>query len=124
MSTSKPATQTWDAGLYDDKHAFVWKHGASLVELLAPRAGERILDLGCGTGHLSAAIAAVGAMVVGLDQSAEMLEQARAAYPQMKFLVGDAREFAFDEPFDAVFSNATLHWVRPPEAVVQRVRGP
>jgi trans-aconitate methyltransferase len=115
-------TQQWDAGLYDGKHAFVWKHGASLVELLAPQPGERILDLGCGTGHLTAAIAAAGATVVGLDRSAEMLEQARAAYPHLDFVPGDARDFAFGEPFDAVFSNATLHWVRPPEAAVRCVR--
>jgi trans-aconitate methyltransferase len=115
------AKQAWDAGLYDGKHAFVWRQGASLVELLAPRPGERVLDLGCGTGHLTAAIAEAGALVVGLDSSAEMLAQARAAYPHLEFVHGDARDFHFKEPFDAVFSNATLHWVRPPEAVVGRV---
>lgn len=114
--------QSWDAGLYDDKHAFVWRHGASLVELLAPQPGERILDLGCGTGHLTAQIAAAGAKVVGLDPSVEMLDQARAAYPTLAFVQGDAREFTFPEPFDAVFSNAVLHWVRPPESAVRRVR--
>ena len=114
--------QRWDAGLYDDKHAFVWRHGASLVELLDPKSGERILDLGCGTGHLTARIAESGAAVVGLDHSAEMLEQARAAYPRLEFAQGDARDFTFAEPFDAVFSNAVLHWVRPPEAVIRRVR--
>src|SRR5215210_3625072 len=98
----------WDAGLYDDKHSFVWKHGASLVELLAPRPGERVLDLGCGTGHLTAAMSAAGASVVGLDQSEEMLAQARFAFPALEFMRGDARDFRFDEPFDAVFSNATL----------------
>ena len=115
------APQSWDPGLYDDKHAFVWQYGASLVELLAPKPGERILDLGCGTGHLTAQIADAGATVVGMDHSAEMLEQAHAAYPTLQFLQADARDFYFDEPFDAVFSNAVLHWVRPPEAVVQRV---
>jgi trans-aconitate methyltransferase len=114
--------QRWDADLYDGKHAFVWRHGASLVELLAPRPGERVLDLGCGTGHLTAAIVQAGTVAVGLDHSAEMLGQARAAYPHIEFVQGDAREFAFAEPFDAVFSNATLHWVRPPEAVARRVR--
>jgi trans-aconitate methyltransferase len=112
----------WDASLYDDKHAFVWRHGASLVELLAPRPGERVLDLGCGTGHLTAAIAETGAAVVGLDHSTEMLAQARAAYPQLTFTQADARTFSFAESFDAVFSNAALHWVRPPEAVVRCVR--
>src|ERR1019366_3244642 len=72
--------QCWDPSLYDDKHAFVWHYGASLVELLAPSPGERILDLGCGTGHLTSQIAQADATVVGLDHSAEMLEQARAAY--------------------------------------------
>src|SRR2546423_478698 len=102
--------QRWDADLYDDKHAFVWRHGASLVDLLDPKPGERILDLGCGTGHLTAKIAESGATVVGLDHSAEMLNQARAAYPGLEFVRGDARDFAFSEPFDAVFSNAVLHW--------------
>ena len=114
-------SQRWDADLYDDKHAFVWRHGESLVELLDPKPGECVLDLGCGTGHLTARIAESGAAVVGLDHSAEMLEQARAAYPRLEFVRGDARDFLFAEPFDAVFSNAVLHWIRPPEAVVHRV---
>jgi trans-aconitate methyltransferase len=118
--TAGPAS--WDAGLYDERHAFVWKHGASLVELLAPQSGERILDLGCGTGHLTARIAASGARVVGLDASEEMLAQARATYPDLEFRTGDARDFTVEAPFAAVFSNATLHWVRPPEAAVQRMR--
>src|SRR4051794_7796734 len=116
------SNQRWDADLYDDKHAFVWRHGASLAELLAPKPGERILDLGCGTGHLTAKIAESGARVVGLDHSAEMLAQARAAYPALQFVQGDARNFAFAERFDAIFSNAVLHWVRPPEAPIRCVR--
>jgi trans-aconitate methyltransferase len=115
-------SQQWDAGLYDDRHAFVWRHGASLVELLAPQPGERILDLGCGTGHLTARIAEAGATAVGLDHSAEMLGQARSAYPHLEFVQADARAFAFAGPFDAVFSNAVLHWIRPPEPVVRCVR--
>ena len=69
---SRP-NQCWDAGLYNDKHAFVWRYGASLVDLLAPQPGEHILDLGCGTGHLTSQIAEAGAAAVGLDHSAEML---------------------------------------------------
>lgn len=114
--------QCWDASLYDDKHAFVWRYGASLVELLAPQHGERILDLGCGTGHLTSQIAQAGAEAVGLDHSAEMLQQARAAYPGLQFIQGDARDFSFTEPFDAIFSNAVLHWIRPPEAVIRCLR--
>jgi trans-aconitate methyltransferase len=115
-------SQPWDAGLYNERHAYVWRHGASLVELLAPRPGERILDLGCGTGHLTAAIANTGVPVVGLDQSQEMLAQARSSYPQLEFVEGDARTFSFAEPFDAIFSNAVLHWVKEPGAVVRCVR--
>jgi trans-aconitate methyltransferase len=112
----------WDAELYEGCHAFVWKHGESLVELLGPAARERILDLGCGTGHLTARLAAAGAEVIGLDSSTAMLEQARVAYPALEFVHGDARAFAFDRPFDAVFSNAALHWIPEAAAVVRCVR--
>src|SRR5438128_1228069 len=110
------AGQQWDAELYDGKHGFVWQHGAYLIELLAPKAGECILDLGCGTGHLTARLAEAGAAVIGLDHSAEMLGKARTAYPHLEFIQADARSFTFAEPFDAIFSNATLHWIKEPEA--------
>src|SRR5207237_8143924 len=112
----------WDAGLYDAKHAFVWKYGASLIELLAPKPGERILDLGCGTGHLTAQLAAAGADVLGIDNSPAMIEQARREYPKLRFGLADARDFHFVEPFDAVYSNAVLHWVQEPERVITCVR--
>ena len=102
----------WDATRYQDQHSFVWRFGANLVESLNPQPGERILDLGCGTGQLTAEIARSGATVTGLDSSLEMLVQARKNYPDMKFVQGDAASFCFPEPFDAVFSNAVLHWVR------------
>lgn len=105
---------SWDPQLYDRRHAFVWEMASDLVGLLAPRPGERILDLGSGTGHLANRIAEEGAAVVGLDQSERMVAQAKKNYPGLHFVVGDARDFRFDEPFDAVFSNAVLHWVLPP----------
>jgi trans-aconitate methyltransferase len=108
----------WDAKLYDDKHSFVWKHGASLVELLAPQPGESVLDVGCGTGHLTAQIARAGATVLGIDRSPEMIAEARRHYPDLSFEVADARALAYADRFDGVFSNATLHWVREAEAVV------
>jgi trans-aconitate methyltransferase len=108
----------WNAGLYDDKHSFVWKMAAGLLELLEAKPGERILDLGCGTGHLASQIAEKGAKVVGVDRSPDMVRQAREKYPQLQFEVMDAREIAFAEPFDAVFSNATLHWIHEPEKVI------
>ena len=106
--------EPWNPRLYDSKHAFVWRRGEEVFELLHPAPGERILDLGCGTGHLAAKIAASGAQTTGMDSSRSMIEDARRNYPAIQFLVADARDFHFEEPFDAVFSNAALHWV--PEA--------
>jgi len=108
----------WDAQLYDARHSFVWRYGTDLVDVLAPRAGERILDVGCGTGHLTARIAAAGAEVVGIDSAPEMIRQARRSYPELRFEVADGADFSFAEPFDAVFSNAAIHWMRLPTRVV------
>ena len=108
----------WDAELYDDKHSFVWKLAAGVLELLDAKSGERILDLGCGTGHLTARIADTGAHVVGIDRSPEMIRQAKEKYPALRFEVMDAREIQLDGNFDAIFSNATLHWIKEPERVI------
>ena len=113
--------RAWDAGRYDSAHSFVWERGRGVVELLAPVPGERILDLGCGTGHLTAHIAESGAEVVGIDSSDDMVSVASQNYPNILFEVADARSLPYDAEFDAVFSNAVLHWVRPPEAVIESV---
>lgn len=105
------AENPWDSKLYDGQHNFVTRYGEDLLSLLAPQAGERILDVGCGTGHLTAAIAKAGAAVVGMDSSAEMLAKARESYPDIEFRQADVTGFTVDEPFDALFSNAVLHWV-------------
>jgi trans-aconitate methyltransferase len=109
----------WNPSLYDQKHAFVFEYGKDLISLLQPQPGETILDLGCGTGHLTKAIAASGARVIGIDNSAKMIETARNTYPEIEFLVADARDFSFPFPFDAIFSNAALHWIPEAEQVVQ-----
>ena len=111
----------WDASRYDSAHSFVWERGRGVVELLAPALGERILDLGCGTGHLTSLIAESGAEVVGVDSSEDMVGVASANYPHIRFEVADARSLPFKDEFNAVFSNAVLHWVRPREAVVDSV---
>ena len=87
-----------------------------MLALLNPQHGERILDVGCGTGHLTKLKA--GAEVLGIDNSLEMVEAARAAYPDIEFVVADAADFSFTESFDAVFSNAALHWVTEAEQAV------
>lgn len=111
----------WNARLYDDKYNFVFKFGEDVVQLLAPRQGERILDLGCGTGYLTNLIARAGARVIGIDNSPAMVERACAAYPDLDFRVMSATDFHFDTPFDAVFSNAVLHWVLDKEAAIDHI---
>lgn len=106
----------WDSNLYDARHGFVFGYGRDLTALLEAREGERILDLGCGTGHLTAEIAATGAHTTGIDNSPAMLQAARREYPHLDFVLADAAAFSFAQPFDAVFSNAALHWVREPES--------
>jgi trans-aconitate methyltransferase len=111
----------WNPELYQDKHKFVWQYGEALLELLAPRSGEYILDLGCGTGQLTQQIANSGAEVRGIDLSEALIDRARNNYPHLQFSVEDARDFNCDRSFDAVFSNATLHWVKPPEAAIESI---
>lgn len=111
----------WDPRLYNERAAFVTEAGQDLVELLAPRPGERVLDVGCGTGELTAAIAARGAVVTGLDLSDDMLKTARDRHPALTFTAADAQSLAYDAAFDAVFSNAALHWMPRLEDVVAGV---
>lgn len=115
------AGAAWDAALYDRSFGFVSAMSTDMVALLAPRAGERIVDLGCGTGALTAAIAARGAAVTGLDGDAAMIARARSHHPGLAFAHADGREFAIDGRADAVFSNAALHWMKEPRRVIARV---
>ena len=114
-------TNQWNAAQYDAKHGFVYEKAKGLVELLAPQAGERILDLGCGTGALTAEIAERGVEVLGVDRSEEMISQARRKFPALKFEAVDARELRFNAEFDAVFSNAVLHWIPQAKQVISGV---
>ncbi|WP_435923923.1 class I SAM-dependent methyltransferase [Paenibacillus sp. DYY-L-2] len=117
----KREVQEWQPGLYDQKLGFVAEYGKGLVEILNARPGERILDLGCGTGDLTKVIADSGADAVGMDLSVPMIEQARSKYPGLDFRVGNAESFQPEEPFDAVFSNAALHWMRNARGVADSV---
>lgn len=119
--TSQPQEDSWKPELYQDRHSFVWKFGSSVIELLAPKSGERILDIGCGTGQLTAQIAESGASVVGIDHSPAMIEQARQMFPSIEFQQADARSYSADQSFDGVFSNAALHWIREPSQVIESI---
>lgn len=114
-------THTWNSDSYDRSFSFVWKMAEKVFALLDPQPSEMILDLGCGTGHLTKRIADVGANVYGLDSSSEMLVKAREAYPDITFIQTDAQNFTLNERFDAVFSNAALHWMSDAEGVVTSV---
>lgn len=111
----------WDAARYQNRHSYVFAHGEDLIDLLEARAGEKILDLGCGPGQLTAKIAESGAEVMGIDRSAEMIAEARRNYPAIKFEVADAADFVLDTKLDAVFSNAVLHWVTNSDGVARSV---
>ena len=109
--------QAWNPTHYDHAGAFVPKLAADLIDLLAPQAGERVLDLGCGTGDLTAQLAAAGTRVLGLDASSDMVAEAQRKHPNQTFVVGDGQELSYEREFDAVFSNATLHWMPRADAV-------
>lgn len=103
------STGDWRPDLYGRDARFVSDLGAPLVDLLAPRAGERILDLGCGDGALTATLVERGATVTGVDASPAMVAAARARGLDARVMDGQALDF--DGAFDAVFSNAALHWM-------------
>ncbi len=111
--------QTWDPDRYAKNARFVADLGAPVVDLLAPRAGERILDLGCGDGVLTAKLASLGCHVIGVDASAQQIEAARKLGLDARVVNGEALDF--DSEFDAVFSNAALHWMRDPAKVIAGV---
>jgi len=111
--------QHWDAGQYRDNARFVAELGQSVLELLHPRPGEHILDLGCGDGFLTRKITEAGARAIGVDSSATLLEAAREAGVDVRVM--DGQRLDFHEEFDAVFSNAALHWMPDAKAVIEGV---
>ena len=113
-------TQTWDPDRYARNARFVSDLGAPVVELLAPRSGERILDLGCGDGALTKKLVEMGCDVIAVDASAQQIEAARKV--GLNARVMDGENLQFDNEFDAVFSNAALHWMRNnPDKVISGV---
>lgn len=113
------AKQRWDPERYHRNASFVAELGAPLIDLLKPQPGERVLDLGCGHGTLTEKLAARGAAVVGVDASAEQVAAARAR--GLEAHVADGHALSFDAEFDAVLSNAALHWMTRPDEVIDGV---
>lgn len=116
---SSPQPQHWNPAQYGKNARFVSDLGVPVLELLAPQPGERILDLGCGDGALTIKLSKMGCRVFGVDASAEMVDAAKAL--GLDAQVQDGQALAFDGEFDAVFSNAALHWMQQPRQVMRGV---
>lgn len=119
--SSSGKIDSWNANLYDEKHSFVSHFGEDLVELLSPKAGEKVLDLGCGTGDLAHRLQQLGVDIIGIDKSENMIQQAQKKYPAIPFKAQDAGAMDFTNEFNAVFSNATLHWVKDAKRALQGI---
>lgn len=119
MSAAPASTSKWDAGDYARVGGFVAELGGAALDLLDPKPGERILDVGCGEGTLTRKIIERGATVTGIDNSLEMVRAAHAN--GVDALVVDAADIQFDSEFDAAFSNAVLHWVLDKEAAARGI---
>ena len=113
------STSQWNAADYARVGSFVPELGAAALDLLDPRPGEHILDVGCGDGALTRKIIERGASVVGVDDSVDMIDAAKAAGLDAYRL--DAAQMRFDAEFDAAFSNAALHWMPAKEAVAAAI---
>ena len=118
-TTKEKETNNWNADRYNTHAHFVSELALPVVDLLDPQEGEKILDLGCGEGRLGLEIAKQGAEVYGVDLSPEMVTQARANGLEAEVM--SVTEMSFAQEFDAVFSNATLHWVREPQRAVSHI---
>ena len=116
MSTT---TQTWDPNTYAKNARFVSDLGSPVLELLSAQPGERILDLGCGDGVLTKKLAELGCEVIAVDSSAPQVEAARRLGLEAYVINGE--ELPYQEEFDAVFSNAVLHWIKRADALIEAV---
>lgn len=118
--SAEPPSQSWNPDRYERNAGFVADLGAGVMDLLAPQSGERILDLGCGHGKLTEKLVACGANVLAVDASPEQVEGARER--GLDAHVADAAKLTFQGEFDAVFSNAVLHWVKDAGAAIAGVK--
>ena len=112
-------TNQWNPNTYNKHTAFVSQLALPVVDLLDPKEGEKILDVGCGEGTLAVEIERRGTKVIGVDMSAEMIEQCQAK--GIEAYVGSVTDLPYNEEFNSVFSNATLHWVKDARSAVQNI---
>ena len=120
MTAADPSQrQTWSAETYGKHARFVSDLAGPVLEWLAPQPGERILDLGCGDGVLTAELARRGISVLGIDISDSLLKAAAGRGVETRHM--DGQNLPFDGEFDAVFSNAALHWMSNASAVIEGV---
>lgn len=111
----------WDSSLYDRKHDFVPEYGKGLFDFIPKNKEQTILDLGCGTGTLTAQLADFCGRVVGVDSSRNMIEKAEEQFKHIEFRVCDALALPFDEEFDIVFSNAVFHWIHDHNTLLKNI---
>ena len=111
----------WNASLYDNKHDFVAEYGKGLLEFVPVNNNQSILDLGCGTGTLTAQLKELSKGVIGVDSSQSMIKRAQEQYPDIEFMVCDALALPFNRQFDVVFSNAVFHWISDHNALLNNI---
>lgn len=111
----------WNAYGYTKDFQFVHQYGEEVLKLLDIEKSIKILDIGCGNGALTKKISDMGADVIGMDASKEMLEVAKNNYPELTFIQDDAVKFTLHEPVDAVFSNAVFHWIDNQDELLENI---
>jgi trans-aconitate methyltransferase len=111
----------WNAHGYTKDFQFVHQYGEDVLNLLEIEKGMKILDPGCGNGALTKKMTDMGADVIGMDASKDMLEVAKSNYPELMFIPDDAVGFALNEPVDAVFSNAVFHWIDNQDELLESI---
>ncbi len=111
----------WNSNLYDNKHSFVAEYGKAMIDFVNTQKGQKILDVGCGTGILTNELAKNGATVIGTDSSKDMIDAAKSNYPHLIFQVQDATNLPYKNEFDTVFSNAVFHWIQNQEKLLHSI---
>lgn len=112
----------WNAALYDTRHHFVAEYGKGLLENIPDNPKQSILDLGCGTGTLTAQLSALASQVTGIDSSPDMISKAKEQFAHIPFKVCDALKLPFMQEFDVVFSNAVFHWIANHDLLLKNIR--